>query len=344
MMKVFFDANVLIQAGAPPGGPIVSRIRDLVRADLIEVITTDVTIAEIAKKHTDNEYEVIKDLGRPYFRRLVAEHLGVEIPEVSKAELKPAISKKYSKAVEEMLKSLNAKTLRVDDIKPSTVFATYVDGSGFFTGEGKRGQFPDAFIFERLRQEGTKDRPLVVVSNDNDFDASIKATENLTRVKNAIDLFKSLGLEVEAPEVQEFLDAHEEDLVDLVNDAVNEWTLIVTDVEDAEITESQVSSVDLLDATSFRSIEKGGNLLVIGSVSIKADVSYTHPNWDNAMWDSEDKRLIPFEDVDSEREVTFEAKFSMSISVDQEGSPSKIDEFRITRTVYVELYPVETYK
>ena len=184
MQKVFFDANVLIQAGLSAGGPIVSRIADLVRADLIEVITTDLTITEIAKRHTDNEYDAIKEVGRAHFRRLVAEHLGMKMPEVSKADLKAATSKKYSKLVAEMFKDLGAKTLRLDDVKPSTIFISYAEGSGFFTGEGKRHQFPDAFIFERLKQEASEDSRITVVSNDNDFEAPVKATENFSRVSS----------------------------------------------------------------------------------------------------------------------------------------------------------------
>lgn len=62
------------------------------------------------------------------------------------------------------------------------------------------------------------------------------------------------------------------------------------------------------------------------------------------MWDSEEKRLLHFEDVDAKREITFDADFSMSISVDAKGNPSKIDQFTFPKAVYVELYPVETYK
>lgn len=39
--KVFLDANVVIGAGKPPGGPEIARIVDLVEAGLISVLTTD---------------------------------------------------------------------------------------------------------------------------------------------------------------------------------------------------------------------------------------------------------------------------------------------------------------
>ena len=154
-VKVFFDANIIIQAGKPPGGPLISRVADLVNAGLIKVLTTDLTVAEVAKKHADNDYEVIKEVGRPHFRKIMSEHLGISLPNINKAELKLSISKKYSELVAAMFAHLKAKTLAIDDIKPSKVFTAYTEKSGFFTGEGKRDQFPDAFIFECLKTEAT---------------------------------------------------------------------------------------------------------------------------------------------------------------------------------------------
>lgn len=39
--KVLLDANVVIAAGKPPGGLELARVIDLVDADLITVLTTD---------------------------------------------------------------------------------------------------------------------------------------------------------------------------------------------------------------------------------------------------------------------------------------------------------------
>ena len=77
----------------------MSRIEDLVKADLISILTTDLTVIEVAKKHSENDYELIKEIGRPHFRKVVSEHLGVSIPDINRADLKSSISKSYTKAV-----------------------------------------------------------------------------------------------------------------------------------------------------------------------------------------------------------------------------------------------------
>jgi hypothetical protein len=86
--KVFLDANLVIQAGKPPGGLLIKRVRDLVDAHIISVLTTDLTITEVAKKHAENDYEVIKEIGRPHFRKTVSAVIGSTLPDITKADLR----------------------------------------------------------------------------------------------------------------------------------------------------------------------------------------------------------------------------------------------------------------
>ena len=45
--KIFTDANVVIRAGKPPGGPLISRVANLVDAGMIKVVTTDLTMTRV---------------------------------------------------------------------------------------------------------------------------------------------------------------------------------------------------------------------------------------------------------------------------------------------------------
>ncbi|MFU0505346.1 hypothetical protein [Pseudaminobacter sp. NGMCC 1.201702] len=103
--KVFLDANVIVRAGRPPGGPIMERVADLVKADLVSMVNTNLTMAEIAKKHAENDFNVIKDVGRPHFRRLIQETLHVELPEISKEKLRDDLHLKYRRQTEDMFSS-----------------------------------------------------------------------------------------------------------------------------------------------------------------------------------------------------------------------------------------------
>lgn len=343
--KVFLDANVVIAAGKPPGGPELARVADLVEAGIVTVLTTDLTVTEVAKKHAENDYEVVKEIGRPHFRKIVDEVVGSKLPDISKAQLKEKISSSYEASTKAMFKALSAKTVAIDEVKPSAVFAAYAAGAGFFSGEGKKDQFPDAFIFECLKKEASEEAPVMVVSNDGDFVKPVQSEKYISLVKSLPELFKELGLEMEAPEIGDFLLANMAELVEAVDQELADWGL-QGDVEDSEIEETTVTDVEVQKLTAFRPRNKGSSILVVGRLAVKANASYTHPNWDDAIYDSEDKVLIPFENVNGETEVSFEVDVSMLIAVDEEGGPMELEElyFRNSDFQYVELHPSDPYE
>lgn len=342
--KVFLDANVIIAAGKPPGGPVLARVRDLVEAGLIAVLTTDLTVTEVAKKHAENDFKVIAEVGRLHFRKLVEDVLGTKLPTTTKAEIKAKLTADYDVATKAMFDAIGAKTLKIDDVKPSVVFRAYANSDGFFNGEGKKDQFPDAFIFECLRAETDKANPVIIVSSDGDFDKPVVADADIALVKSIPDLFSKLGLQVKAPEIDNFLEQHKDELIAAANSELGNAGLI-GDVEDSEIDEVSVIDVDVGVLRSFGSIEKHGPILVVGQLTITANLSFTHPDWDTAAYDSEDKVLIPFDHVAGETEVQFNVDASMSILVDDNGEPEEIEDLQFRqRDFYFELHPSEIYK
>jgi hypothetical protein len=343
--KVFLDANIVIGAGKPPGGPELARVIDLADAGLVTVLTTDLTLTEVAKKHVQNDFDLIRDICQPHFRKVVEAATGSALPETKRAQLKQTLSETYEASTKAMFNQLRAKTLAIDAVKPSVVFAAYAAGKGFFTGEGKKDQFPDAFAFECLKQEATKKEPVIIVSQDGDFVAPTKGESHISLVKSLPALFAALGLEMEAPEIDEFLEANNAKLVEAVDKELSDWGL-QGDVQDSEIDETTVNDVQVERLSAFKPTEHGDPILVVGRLAVKAMVSYTHPNWDEAMYDSEDKVLIPFEDVSGETEVDLQIDVSMSIAVDDDGEPEQIEELRFRNSdfAYVELHPYDPYK
>ncbi|MGP6089771.1 PIN domain-containing protein [Antarctobacter jejuensis] len=344
-LQVFLDANIVIRGGKPPGGPEIERVGDLVDAGLIHVLTTDLTVAEVSKKHSANDFDVIKEVGRPHFRRIIEDTLGAELPKVSKSEIKVALDNKYADSTSAMFASLKAMVLEVDSVKPSTVFAAYSAGSGFFSGEGKKDQFPDAFTFECLKTVSTEASPVIIVSDDGDFDAPAKQEENITVLKSLPDLFKHLGFEMAPPPVEEFLEENTDDLAMLVNSEVDDWGLI-GDVEDSEVYDVVVDDVEIERISAFKPVEKGDSILAIATLRVSARASFTHPDWDTASYDSEDKVLIPWDEVSGETDLHLSVDVSISIAVDEGGNPEQLDtlRFRNSNFQYVTLHPSEDYK
>jgi pterin-4a-carbinolamine dehydratase len=326
--KIFLDANVVIRAGKPPGGPLIPRVADLVDAGYVKVVTTDLTKMEIAKKHAGNDFEVMGNLTKRRVRDLADEILGVKLPGISPADLHRKLLKKYQASVEEMFRSLRAETLSVDSVKPSVVFDAYARRTGLFSDDAKKDQFPDAFIFEVLKAAATKGNPLTIVSDDTDFAAAIKDAEHITRLKSIADLFAELGLTIEAaPDVEDFVENKGDEIVATVQNELNQWGLRVSDIDDAEIDESTVESVSFIDFRTFRTAGEGKDILVVGRIEMDVKVSYHHPDWDTATYDSEDNVLLPHHTVEGETSIVVEADFNMTLKVDQHGKPTSIAEF-----------------
>ncbi len=227
-----------------------------------------------------------------------------------------------------MFKSLGAETISIDSVKPSAVFDSYARKTGLFSADAKKDQFPDAFIFEALRAIAKKSDPLTIVSDDKDFAAAIKDAEHITRLKSIADLFAELGLTIEAaPDVEDFVENHRDDIIATVDNELNQWGLQVDDINDAEIEQSDVVNVKLVEFRTFRTAGEAKDILVVGKMQMEVHVSYHHPDWDTATYDSEDKVLFPHHTVEGETDVDIEANFSMTLKVDPKGKPTSIAQF-----------------
>ena len=344
--KVFLDANIVIRAGKPPGGQMLERLKYLVNVGLITVLTTDLTCQEVAKKHAENDYKIIKDIGRGHFRRVVKEVLGTELPEITKIQLKAKLAKLYEHKTKDMFRELGCKTLTIDGVKPSIVFSSYVTNKGFFTQEGKKNQFPDAFIFECLKAKASKKEPIIIVSNDHDFEKPVEGEPNISLVESLPKLFEELGLKDEAPDIDinDFLERNEHELLEAVTYELECWGL-VGDVPGSKINRTIVTGVRAVELESFGPTGKGGPILVVGCLRVNTEISYTHPDWEKGMYYSE------YEDfshgnVNGETEVEFEVDMSMSLAVDKDDNPKNIEEvnFLSNNFQYIELYSYGFYK
>src|ERR1700741_475017 len=344
--KIFLDANVVIGMGKPPGGPLMTRLVELVKARFIEIITTDLSITEVAKKHAENDYEVVKEIGRPHFRNIVSNIFHVELPNKSKPEIRLDVLKSYQAANERMFETLDADVLKMDLVKPSSEFQYYSEKSGIFSGEAKKDQFPDAFILKCLKAEATEDDPITIISDDSDFDGVDEREEFIELLKSIPELFTDLGLEVEPPEIESFFEENKDRLIELIDKELSDTGLMVSDVEDADIEESTVTDVVIEDFAAFAPLRKGESVVVVGAAIVTATVSFSHPDWDMAMYDSEDKVLIPFDTVSGEKDVELEVEFSMSLLTDDDGDIEQIEEFRFRKDNFlsVELRPSEDFR
>ena len=345
MKKVFLDANIVIAVGKPPYGPEFARVIDLVETEQIKILTTDLTMAEVKRNYVKRDFEEIKCICKSQFRKMVKDSVNTQVPTISEEELWNVLKKKYSRLVKERFGKMGAKSLRVSEVETNKVFLEYFNERGLFAdGSGKKHQFPDAFVFERLKDEASQNEPIIIVSKDRDFERPVNDQKHISLVKSLPDLFNSLGLKLEDPEIDHFLEQNFDVLIRLVNNELSNWSL-EGDIENSEITETEVTGIDFHDTIAFESAEKGGAILVVGRFFVLTNVDFTHPDESISMYDSDVRGHIYYETVHNQNEIELQIDVSLSIAVDDKGDPVEIEEleFRNDNFVYVELDTHEHY-
>jgi hypothetical protein len=325
--NVFFDANVII--GQKSESDVLTVIEKLVRFKVINIITTDHTITEIACHRALKDYELLKNLSLNEFKISAKTILNLNIDgDFSESYIKSKCIQYRISKTKNLFDSLNAKILKVDTVSPSDILTDYARREGFFASDSKKNQFPDAFIFATLSKIITDYNPLIIVSCDKDFDnCDVKKNKNITLLSSIDKLYNHLNLLIDAsPDLLLFFNDNLEQLAEVIQNKLSDDYFQV-DVEDAEIEEVQrIYDLNLNDIKNFESLTIDEHILVICEINFHADLYYRHPDWETAVYDSEDKVLIPWADeVSGITEQEFNLTIQIRILTDNSGNPSEFD-------------------
>ncbi|MFT3762287.1 MAG: PIN domain-containing protein [Pseudoxanthomonas sp.] len=345
---VFVDANTWISWGYEFGKAEASTLQDLVEHGLVRVLVTDLTNAEIVKRFTKIEFDKVEPLTRTELRSEAKRHLEIELPEMDRDKLRRAIFRQQLDSVTGALRErFNVDVKGIDIVKPSAVLDDYTHGTGLFGSSAKKDQFPDAFIFAAIAATTSKDSPLIVLSQDGDFTEACIKHKHITRVGTMSGLLKALGLQPEDNELMTVVEAEVELFEESMTEALSAHALDADDVEDAEVELLELMRIEDLEVRSLYRIIKVENTYIgFGQCSAELEVSYSHPDWDNAIWDSEDKRLIPFETVDGMTNASTK-HFAFSFLVDMEDEkPTGVYDCEVceTKSVYLSLHSDDLYQ
>ena len=118
------------------------------------------------------------------------------------------------------------------------------------------------------------------------------------------------------------------------------------DIEDSEITETEVTDVVIHDTIAFKSAEKGGGNTGCGTVFCTDNCEFhTFRTRVRPCTIQRKNAAIYFDTVHSQNKIKLKIDVSLSIAVDDKGDPVEIEEleFRNDNFVCVELDPHEHY-
>lgn len=117
-------------------------------------------------------------------------------------------------------------------------------------------------------------------------------------------LLDALGIKREDDAIQELFDSQPELFLAALHEELMGYLIDADDVPDGEMELLEVLDVVSIEVASvYRAGEGGGKCIGIGKCEVRARVDFTHPDWDSAVYDSEDKVLIPLHTVQGETEL-----------------------------------------
>lgn len=318
--KIFIDTQAFMQQGFRFEGSVLNRVRELGRSNLIEIYVSEVVKREVSSKILEKVNKA-KKLSGDLIKELSI--LESETPKeavdfadlVESNDLHEVALSRWNKFLEES----KAVILDPNDICNIELLSLYFDGKYPFSDGKKKDEFPDAISTLSLKSKVSQSDDLVyVISNDGDLKGFCEEEAS----------FISLN------QLSEFLDLYnrtEERLTNVVHDYINneiDWisenikeTFLNSGFTYSENYEAEVENVVVTNLATHEidviEIEEGR--VVIGircEITCTADVS--GPDYDTAMWDSEDKEYIFFEYFNANMSFDDVYDISMELFFDEE--------------------------
>lgn len=291
---VFVDSEALYAARFDVDGGALRRLAELVSRGRIRIVVPEVAAQEYNKKLEERLEESVSSLQSFQNKAGLLSLAGNS--DISRAlgpvdidALRGAVKARFLEYVEQ----LNPIRIETPPEALAKILDAYFQGRPPFGNPKKKHEFPDAVILcsveDWCEQE---DLRCYVVSRDGDMKATADTSDHLIHIESLDQLFDLITAEDE--KVGALLEAADEFLREAIKSRFENAGFHLED-EDGEVYSVAVESVDI-DDVRVQDIDEQNILIeVSGTVRFSAEIAY----WDmvHAIYDSEDKRLIPFERI-----------------------------------------------
>lgn len=329
--NVFIDTSIFIGQNYNFQGSVFQNLARLCMNDKAKVFVTDITIREVvahiesdvasackALVKLQNDARILRNLpNQPYtglFEKI--DHTLTTAELVSQFET--------------FLAGISAETLSTSSVSVSSVFDKYFTHKPPF-GEGKKkDEFPDAFALQALEDWSEAQNELMyVVSSDGDMPSHCTVSDRLTHLQKLAEFISEVEFhdEILAPSINSLL----EENVTTIENAISEEFLnqgFWLEDEEGEVNGVEVTFIEILEQLILEVDQNHAVVQVYSSITFDADVTYDDLH--TASYDSEDKVLIPWRQINKivEHNETIEATIYIKHDVEEPGY-FKIDHVKI---------------
>lgn len=281
------DSHLGRLADASRSGRVVIHLTDIVVAEVKHQIGARVANAQSALHSTRSKARIL--------RQTESHPFGAIFEEFDLAEAERDLIASF----EAFLDDAHINVITSGDITILGILPLYQERVPPFGVGKKKSEFPDAFSCEALKSwcRRTGER-LWVVSADPDLQSVVEVTDEFIGVSNVTDILEEL-VRGEHPEVPELA---AEVLVD-------SWDFVAASVSDTfeglgfilvdqwgDVEGVEVQDVRLVDQSTVH--VEASSIAIALKVEIEFQADLIYDDYDTAIYDSEEKRLVPWQSVE----------------------------------------------
>jgi hypothetical protein len=337
---VFLDTSAYVASNFSFRSNEFQELIGLCNSGEVKIITTDITVNEVKKKIHDgvNSAKTILKRMRSEARILYR---------VGNNNFAPIFAPFDSKHIEaELVNNFNSFLQKVSSlfleascIPGKKVFELYFEQQPPFGPDGKKDEFPDAFVLEKLNEwaQATNSH-ICIVSTDADF-------EKYSRDKPVFQYFKSLGSFIEVAlashtpsvdVVHELIDNNRDDIEKAIGTFAEGLWVLLDDVDgDAhidEVLQVKMSDENVISVSTNRAIVQG-----IARVKLRIHLDYNDP--DSYYRDDDDGTINYLRKI----EKVAERDFTLNVEIEIHYNSDDLEDIDVTRITVNRDEPIFTY-
>ena len=347
---VFLDTEVFDHHNLDIASPNFKRLIRLAAADELELVLTDVTVAEV-RSHLDafakSAFKQITDYRK--VNRVVKNFITADTLEGMEKLTEMELAQRFQGELDKFVNATGAQILSVNRVSPSEIFERYFQAKAPFNDKNKKVEFPDAFAGATLQAwcRSPPGRKIYIVSGDSDWRRLSQETDEFIFVK-ALDQLLELFADAEVVtcikeainhmmvEVLKRLTERVQsgDIFFFVDDSASDGEVV--DIEDVDIA---IEDLHVVEA-------KGGVASLTLRCNVKVTLAVTADDPDSSYRDPDDGDFYSVWSVSGsvERELEMDATVDVtydvnnphaiaitSVSFQDKGVSISVEEDELTR-------------
>lgn len=323
--NIFVDTQAFMRQCFRFEGAVLKRIEQLGKDGLINILISEVVSREVKSKlaeQMDNAYQSFRSMQK-----------NLEVLESASPLIDFSIDIRGLKGIAESrwdkyLLESKATILSSNDICNSKLLEYYFGGTYPFSEGKKKSEFPDAISVLSLQSWLNRTKEAVyVISQDKDLKGFCEGEQlciSLEKISEFIDIYNQ-----EEEKLSESVRKYIEDDIDWLTELIKTEYLnkgfvydgnYEAEVGEVVVEKITIQEIDIIEVESKRAV-------IECSVVIKSKADISGPDYENAIWDSEDKEYFYIGSFDAC--MSFEDVHGVSVELylnEEEGGISEVSE------------------